>query len=220
MFNGFRDETVDFFWKIRLNNSREWLAENKPEFRSAVQEPVRALADELLDWFLEKHPELKLNVHISRVYKDARRLHGAPPLNDHLWFSFQTDDWEGTVPCFYFELGADGYGYGMGFYCASAAQMAAYRREIDRAPAALEKLDAAYRAQTTFRLEGDSYARPKGHADDGLGPWYNKKSWALCCGRKYDAISYSHELAELLKKDFEFLIPYYKYVEKPFKAAE
>ena len=220
MFNGFSDATVDFLWKIRFNNSREWYAQNKPEFQTAVLEPVRALAGELFGWFGEKHPELKLNLHISRIYRDARRLYGAPPLNDHLWFSYQTDAWEGAVPCFYFELEPEGYGCGMGFYCATAAQMIIYRREIDRDPAALQKLDAAYRAQTTFRLEGDSYARPKGHAGDGLGPWYNKKSWALCCDRKYDAVSYSHELTELLKRDYEFLIPYYKYVEKSFKAAE
>jgi uncharacterized protein (DUF2461 family) len=181
---------------------------------------VRALADELYAWFREKHPELNINLHISRIYRDARRLHGAPPLNDHLWFSFQTDSWEGMVPCFYFELEPENYGCGMGFYCASAAQMVMYRREIDRDPAAMKKLDAAYRAQKTFRLEGSDYARPKGHADDNLGLWYNKKAWALCANWKYDEVSYSHALVEKLEKEYEFLLPYYQYTLKIFKQAE
>ena len=73
--------------------------------------PTKALAGELYDWFQETYPDLHLNVHISRIYRDARRLFGRGPLNDHIWFSFQNAiENRGEAPCFWFQVGADGYG--------------------------------------------------------------------------------------------------------------
>jgi len=222
MFKGFSDSTVDFFWQIRLNNNREWFAENKPEFQRAVQEPVKALADELYEWFSQSYPELNLNLHVSRIYRDARRLYGRGPLNDHLWFSLQSDDWEeeASSPGFYFELGADGYGYGMGFFCPKAAQTARYRRAIDERPDELRALAQGLKKQSVFTLEGPEYARPKGHADDDLAVWYNKKYWSLSCDRAYDTLSYSPELTKTIEESFVPLVPMYRYLVRIFKTAE
>ena len=89
MFTGYTDQTVDVFWGIRFNNDRAWFAEHKQEFQDAVMAPTKALAAELYDWFRADYPDLHLNLHISRIYRDARRLFGRGPLNDHIWFSFQ-----------------------------------------------------------------------------------------------------------------------------------
>ena len=111
MFTGYTDQTVDVFWGIRFNNDRAWFAEHKQEFQDAVMTPTKALAGELYDWFQETYPNLHLNVHISRIYRDARRLFGRGPLNDHIWFSFQNAiENRGEAPCFWFQVGADGYG--------------------------------------------------------------------------------------------------------------
>ena len=110
MFTGYTDQTVDVFWGIRFNNDRAWFAEHKQEFQDAVMTPTKALAGELYDWFQETYPDLHLNVHISRIYRDARRLFGRGPLNDHIWFSFQNAiENRGEAPCFWFQVGADGY---------------------------------------------------------------------------------------------------------------
>ncbi len=100
MFTGYTDQTVDVFWGIRFNNDRAWFAEHKQEFQDAVMTPTKALAGELYDWFQETYPDLHLNVHISRIYRDARRLFGRGPLNDHIWFSFQNAiENRGEAPC-------------------------------------------------------------------------------------------------------------------------
>ena len=80
MFKGFSDSTVDFFWQIRLNNNREWFAENKPEFQRAVQEPVKALADELYEWFSQSYPELNLNLHAGQEACDPQKTYSIPEL--------------------------------------------------------------------------------------------------------------------------------------------
>ena len=72
MFTGYTDQTVDVFWGIRFNNDRAWFAEHKQEFQDAVMAPTKALAAELYDWFQADYPDLHLNLHISRIYRDAR----------------------------------------------------------------------------------------------------------------------------------------------------
>ena len=81
MFTGYTDQTVDVFWGIRFNNDRAWFAEHKQEFQDAVMAPTKALAAELYDWFQADYPDLHLNLHISRIYRDARRLFGRGPLS-------------------------------------------------------------------------------------------------------------------------------------------
>ena len=123
MFTGYTDRTVDVFWGIRFNNDRAWFAEHKQEFQDAVMTPTKALAGELYDWFQENYPDLHLNVHISRIYRDARRLFGRGPLNDHIWFSFQNAiENRGEAPCFWFQVGADGYGCGAGWWMPAASR--------------------------------------------------------------------------------------------------
>ncbi len=221
MFEGFSDKTVDFFWQIRFNNSREWFQPRKDEFNAVIMQPTKELANELYGWFQENYPNLHLNLHISRIYRDARRLFGRGPLKDHIWFSFQNEiDKRAEAPCFWFELGCDGYGYGMGFYNAGAEMASRYRRHIDLDPGKLEKLAADVDGQDTFKLEGPEYAKAKGHKGDALEHWYNKRYFSLSCNRNYDALSYSPELVDALKDGFRFLMPYYEFVDKVYRAAD
>lgn len=91
MFTGYSEKVGDFFWELRFNNSREWFNPRKEEFNQLVMQPTKALANELYDWFQEQYPALGLNLHISRIYRDARRLFGRGPLKDEIWFSFQNE---------------------------------------------------------------------------------------------------------------------------------
>ena len=37
MFTGYSDKTVDFFWDIRFNNSREWFHPRKDQFNELLK---------------------------------------------------------------------------------------------------------------------------------------------------------------------------------------
>ena len=39
MFEGYSDKTVDFFWQIRFNNSREWFQPRKEAFNAVIMQP-------------------------------------------------------------------------------------------------------------------------------------------------------------------------------------
>ena len=131
MFNGFSSAASDFLWGVRFNNYRSWFMEHKQEYLTLVQQPLKELAGEVFETFTEKYPDLDVELHVSRIYRDARRLHGKGPYKDHLWFSLKT--WDGLLrgPMFWFEIGAAEYSYGMGFYSASPAQMEAYRAAME-----------------------------------------------------------------------------------------
>ena len=140
MFTGYSDKVGDFFWELRFNNSREWFNPRKEEFNQLVMQPTKALANELYDWFQEQYPALGLNLHISRIYRDARRLFGRGPLKDEIWFSFQNEiEHRDGAPDFWFEVGAEGYGLGFGYWMR-AADAARMRKLIDQDAKPMEKL--------------------------------------------------------------------------------
>lgn len=220
MFTGYTDQTVDVFWGIRFNNDRAWFAEHKQEFQDAVMTPTRALAGELYDWFQENYPDLHLNVHISRIYRDARRLFGRGPYKDHLWFSIKHGSILLEGPMFWFEIGAADYSYGMGFYSATPSQMEAFRRSLDANSARFERIVRKIERGGGFRLTGEEYKRPKGHANDPLGRWYNRKRIGLECSRDHDAALYSPELPEILADAYAKLMPMYEYFLEFYHSAD
>ena len=66
MFQGFSGKIPDFFWELRFNNEKAWFQDHKEAYRRDVQQPFRALADELFDWFQEKYPQQHMSLHVSR----------------------------------------------------------------------------------------------------------------------------------------------------------
>lgn len=219
-FTGYTDQAADLFWGIRFNNDRQWFQAHKQAFQDAVMTPTRALAAELYDWFAEEYPALHLNLHISRVYRDARRLFGRGPLNDHIWFSFQNAvENRSEAPCFWFQVGADGYACGAGCWMA-AATSAQLRRLIDNDPKQAQKLLRLLDGQTAFTLTGPSYARAKGHADEPIGRLYNLRSMLLESAHGFDARSASRELVDWVKDGFRFLLPFYQFMERAYTMAE
>ena len=100
------------------------------------------------------------------------------------------------------------------------AATARFRKYADQHPKELEKLARKLDRQQTFFLRGDEYARPKGHADDALSGWYNRRSFSIACEREYDELSYSRDLLDAVKAGYEFLIPYYEYFDKSYRMAD
>ena len=133
MFQGFSQGTVDVLWGIRFNNERSWFLAHKEEFQQQVDAPLRALADQVGQTIAEEFPKLGLQTKVSRIYRDARRLHGRGPYKDHLWFTLGRPGENGSAqPCFYFEVAPEYYSYGMGTYDPTPLTMAKLRARIDR----------------------------------------------------------------------------------------
>ena len=213
-FEGYSPAALDFLWGIRFNNERGWFLAHKEDYQSHVLAPTRALGEQVYDAMHEKYPYEPFLLKMSRIYRDARRLHGQGPYKDHLWFCIRAggEDWTGR-PTFYFEVAPDYYSYGMGFWAPKASLMEAYRRRIDLHPQELEKLVRKFNRQTQFVLTGQEYKRKKGDTSPLLEPWYNRKSLSFQHELPPDERLFSPELAQDIITGFDGLMPLYKYFD-------
>lgn len=214
-FQGFDPRAVEFLWQVRFNNERPWFEAHKQDYIDLIQTPLRQLGAQVQQELLRRHPKLQLSLHVSRIYRDARRLHGRGPYKDHMWIVLHkpTDETSGsTAPAFYFEIAPEYYSIGMGYYSATPLTMAKLRARIDRDPAPVQRLARRLARQQNYRLEGAMYGRPKGQKGPLLDPWYNRKSIAIGWDRPCEGSLFTPELADEIVAGVEFLLPYFDYL--------
>lgn len=213
-FRGFDPAVVDFMWGLRLNNSREWFEPRKGEYKEIFEAPMKELCRDLYTGFTAGHSEFGMASKVSRIYRDARRLFGRGPYKDHLWLSiYQPVDGQACKPIFWFELSPDGYSFGLGYWTARPVTLAKLRARIDRDPETLEKLVRKLNKQDTFHLEGEEFKKFRPSPSKLLDPWYNKKGGlSLGCEREHDDLLWSPELPGYLLKEWEKLVPLFRYL--------
>ena len=220
MFSGFSERTGSFLWELAFHNERPWFLAHKQEFEDVVNTPFKALAAESFRLFSERFPDFEGWVHVSRIYRDARRLFGRGPYKDHLWFTVKSGLLKDEGPDFWFFLGKAEYSYGLGFFAASPAQMEAFRRAVRANPAAFERLIAPLGSMKGFALHGEEYHRPKGKLGEAIDPWYNRKYLDYGTRRDHDALLYSPELVAAMARDFEKLMPLCRFLCSAVRGAE
>lgn len=213
MFTGFSDATIDFLWELRFHNERPWFLEHKQTFLDTLDRPMKALAADVTAALEQAHPDRKWYLHVARIYRDARRLHGRGPYKEHLWFTIERphERFE-SVPALYFELAPNYYSYGCGYWDAGAATMAKLRARIDNDPKPLERL-ARRLNKSKFVLSGEEFKRPKGDAGKLLNPWYNRKNIAIGYDDNPEGVLFTPQLKGEVLDGFRFLMPYYQYLD-------
>ena len=213
MFTGFTDETVDFMWGIRFNNERSWFEAHKETYLKAFYQPMRELGEELYEFVREQRPDYGLICKVSRIYRDARRLHGRGPYKESLWFTIEQpgEAWTDR-PSFWFELMPDSWSYGMGYWVSKPVTMAKLRARIDRDPATMEELTRKLNGQTEFTFDTTDYKKLRSPApSEILEPWYRAKYFAIGHHEKLTEELFSRDIVERLKRGYTFLLPYYDY---------
>ena len=213
MFTGFTDATVDFMWGIRFNNERSWFEAHKETYLKEFYQPMRELGEELYEFVREQRPDYGLICKVSRIYRDARRLHGRGPYKESLWFTIEQpgEAWTDR-PSFWFELMPDSWSYGMGYWVSKPVTMAKLRARIDRDPATMEELTRRLNGQAEFTLDTTDYKKLRSPApSEILEPWYRAKYFAIGHHEKLTEELFSRDIVERLKKGYTFLLPYYDY---------
>ena len=218
MFQGFSQQTGDFLWSLAMNNDRAWFLAHRQEFEDVLNQPFRALAADTLDLMQARHPDQEFQVHISRIYRDARRLFGRGPYKDHLWFCIQSGNHREGGPTFWFELDGMSWSCGMGWWDPSADHAEVYRAAIDADPARFERLVRDLTAREGFRLWGEMYKRPKGDRGELINPWYNRKNLSVGCEQGYGGVMYTSALPAALADTFDVLMPMYRFFREVWNA--
>lgn len=213
MFQGFSGNTVDFLWGIRFNNEKPWFEAHKEDYLTHLYRPMKELGQEVFQAIHTDFPHSGLHLKISRIYRDARRLHGRGPYKESLWLALErpNDMWSDD-PVFWFEFSPESYSYGLGFSCAKPVSMAKFRARLDANPAPFQALATQFQGQDRFQFESTPYKRPKGDPNDPLHPWYNSKGFSLYTSRPHDPLVFSADLVGELVAGFTDLMPIYNYL--------
>ena len=215
MFTGFSQATGDFWWGLSMNNNREWFNAHRQEYEDHLNQPFRALAFGTLEQMQQRFPEQEFQVHIARIWRDARRLFGRGPFKDHLWFSLQSGDRHAHGPMFWFEISGTGWTYGCGNWedCADVGEH--WRQRIDADPARFEKIVRDIEARGNHPvLYGEMYKRLKADRGEWLNPWYNRKHLSVGYEKTYGGVMYTDALPEFLADQFTALMPLYVFLRE------
>ena len=215
-FNGFSPHSLAFFERLAANNSKAWFEAHRAEYEEHLLEPLKALVSDLAEPMSAVDPDLvtipAVDKTISRIYRDTRFSRNKSPYKACLWITFKrpSPDWK-EAPCFFFEIKADSYRYGMGFYSASKETMDRLRQFIERKPAAFRQVIAPLAGQQRFTLEGERYKRALNPAlSDDLQEWHQRKNVYLVCNRIADARLFTKGIFEELRDGFAQLAPVYR----------
>ena len=203
----YTEQTVEFLWDLRLNNNKEWFLAHRQDYERLMLAPTRALADAMLEHMRDKYPKYDWKLHISRIYRDARRLHGRGPMNDHLWFTVFTDK---TQPAFYFGFEPEGFDYGMGCWSEGNVLMQRFRRQVAVDPTEAEKLARRFQKQDEFILWGQPYKKQKYEASPLLRDWVNRREIGFHSGNLHPD-GFGAGLYDRLGRAYDWLMPYYRY---------
>ena len=219
MFQGFSDQTCDFMWRLAMNNERAWFLANREEFEAVLNQPFRALAADTLSRIQARHSGEDFQLHIARIYRDARRLYGRGPYKERLWFTIRRAQTPGG-PVFWFELDRQTWPYGVGVWEADAELAQAWRDAIDDDPARFERIIDGIGADDGAMLWGQAYKRPKADRGEKLNPWYNRKNVSAGWEHPFGGALYDASLPDKLAADFDRLLPLFDFYQSICDGVE
>ena len=217
-FTGFTPDTLEFLRALAANNRKEWFEAHLEEYRQFLLEPLQQLATALAGPIMAIDSDLIIEPRrvVSRIHRDTRFSRNKSPYKTTIWLTFKPPliSWQ-DAPAFFFEMSADGYRFGMGFFSASKETMDRLRQIIDRKPEAFRRAIAFLEGQETFVLEGEKYKRLlDGAKEEYLLEWYQRKTFYLVCNLRIDDPFFSRELLNQLTSGFVYLAPFYHWLKK------
>jgi len=215
VFQGYSDETFEFFMAIRFNNNRPFFQENREWYYRAVREPSYALAQDLAELAEEIDPNLERRSHrvVSRINRDIRFARDKSPYRDRVWLSFHhTGEDKGKLPGLFFELNDGGGFSGMGFYKGNKPLMDAIRARILARPAEVLELYRPVAERFLFYGEINPRISIPGEVPPELRALYASRYFYF----ERDILDFdlirSPGLEKELTEDFKRFKPLYRYI--------
>ena len=223
MFQGYNDETFEFFMAIKFNNNTDFFHGNRDWYLRGVREPSLALVEalaptvEAIDDSFERRP----NRVVSRINRDIRFSNDKSPYRDYIWLSFRRPKEDRTESAgLYFDISASGGSCGMGYYRAAKPLMNALRRRMITEPDRLLSILSSLAGE--FTLYTDNYRRmaiPDG-VPEGLRHLYPTKGFYFEKPLNDFSLLKSPALAEEIARSYRLLAPMYHYLQELVPEAD
>jgi len=215
-FNGFTQETFNFFANLKENNCKPWFEEHRQVYEKEVLQPLRAfvLAMTPAMYSIDSQMNFQPNKIVSRIYRDIRFSNDKTPYKTNMWVTFQraVSNWE-SFPGYYMEITSDCYQYGMGLFMAKKNVMDEYRAKIEYEPEYFRQMTKDLTGKHRFILGGDEYKRPLINSlPDYVQPWIQRKSIYLYKTCPIGKEMFDEGFAQHLFKEFVLLQPLYDFL--------
>lgn len=215
MFQGYTDETFEFFMAIRFNNNREFFQDNHDWYLRAVREPSLALAEALgpvveeMDDSLER----RANRVVSRINRDIRFSRDKSPYRDYIWLAFRRPGEERrTTLGVYFDISDAGASYGMGFYDENRPLMNALRRRFITEPEIFLSLWRPVQEEFPLYVKALKRMPIPESLHEALRSWYPAKGFYLEKELRDFSLIKSPRLVDEIVGGFRRLMPLYHYI--------
>ncbi|MCR5977344.1 TIGR02453 family protein [Gordonia jinghuaiqii] len=204
-FTGFTEAALDFYDDLEIDNSKAFWEDHKEVYRTAVAEPMAALTEALSEEFGP--------AKIFRPYRDVRFSKDKTPYKTHQGAFVAVAPATG----YYVQIGAPGVRVGAGFYEASPARLAEFRKAVDRdrSGSELERLLGKL-TRSGWEIAGDRLkTAPRGYSvEHPRIELLRHKS--LSVGRDYgfDAVIHSAELVDRVRRDWRATVPLVEWIAR------
>ena len=172
-FSGFTNDTLDFFYGLMQNNSKQWFDDNREAYDKFVIAPARSLVLAFGDRLKTIAPEIvaepKVNRSLFRINRDVRFSKDKTPYKTNLgvWM------WEGIgkrmeSSGFYFHIEPPRMLIGVGMKGFSKELMARYRASFKDEKKAMKLVRIVDKLKKQgYDIGGLRYKRvPKGYSED------------------------------------------------------
>jgi uncharacterized protein (TIGR02453 family) len=165
-FSGFSSETVDFFIKLKKNNTREWFEAHRESYETYVLAPSRAFVSAMGNRLRTLCPKIisvpRVDKSIFRLHRDTRFSLDKSPYKTNLGIYF----WEGGKsrmdgPGFYVHLEPPKFLLGAGFFMFPDRLLDYYRRAVvhPRWGGELRRIIDEISKTSDLKLGGKKYKR-------------------------------------------------------------
>lgn len=165
----FSRSTTRFLSELSDNNNREWFAENKHQYESAVLDPALQFIGSMAEPLAKIAPEFRAVAKRSggslmRVYRDTRFGNDKTPYKTNIGIQFRHKLGKDVhAPGYYVHIEPANVFIGVGVWRPASPMLAAIRDHIVEDPEVWRKLSRQKRFTSRFRLSGDCLKRaPRG----------------------------------------------------------
>ena len=224
MFTGFTEETIRFFLDLKFHNNTEYFHANHDRYVEEVQHVFYEMIGDLAPDMLKIDPGMEVRPHrcLSRIHRDTRFTRDKSPYRDHLWFLFRHAGEPREKSLFYyFELGPDRLGWGMGFWDENREALDLFRKRMRANPdGTLALLDDLNLAGHRMVLGGSTHKKMPVPPEipERLKRWYLAKDFYISRMDPDYRMVYSDRILKEVRKDFKALAPLHRllrgYVEE------
>ena len=212
-FTGFPKDLPDFLWGLSLNNERPWFHAHREDFERCLHMPILSLAEDVKARMEKLYPGQAPTLHVSRIWRDARRLFGRGPFQDHMWFSLGVSGEIYTpLPQFWFGINAKNWDAGMGMWNMKGELLERWRKSIDANPRRLEAIVRELEKHPELNRYWEVYKKPKGDPGSCLYDWYNARTIGLEVTEWFEPNPPGAELLDRVMDVFTALMPLYQYL--------